>query len=136
MCIGLIRVGINTTSHIMQHCVTRHFSQQCMAERATYCHFTVFWRHQGQTIVNFYGITPPFTFFSHCYHLHFGMCSYCKTFGVFLIIGESNYSFFLIYGQRHKILCSKSRDGWDKIYFLSRCAILDISVMPMSHTNV
>ena len=74
-CIGLIRMGITTTSHIMQHCVTWHFSQQCMADRATwmsfYYHFIVVLRHPVQTIVNFYSITPPFTFFSHCYYLHF-----------------------------------------------------------------
>ena len=88
-------MGINTTSHIMQYCVTWHFSQQCMAERATwlsfYYHFIVFWRHPAKQL--------------------FGMFSYCKKFGVY-IIGESNYSFFLIYGQGHKsaVQCSKSRD--------------------------
>ena len=108
--IGLIRVGINTTSHIMQYCVTWHFSQQCMAERATwlsfYYHFIVFWRHPAkQLLISMASLLPLHSF--HIVIIYTLACVHTAKSLVFYIIGESNYSFFLIYGQGHKILCSK-----------------------------
>ena len=106
--IGLIRVGINTTSHIMQYCVTWHFSQQCMAERASWLSFYYhFWRHPAKQLISMASLLPLHSFLSIPVIVYTLECVHTAKSLVFYIIGESNYSFFLIYGQGHKILCSK-----------------------------
>ena len=47
----------------MEHRVTLHASQQCRADAGILLPFyTIFWRHQGEIIVNVYDITPPYAF--------------------------------------------------------------------------